>query len=307
MAASGERSARRLIDFDGAQPAIEVVECGDPHGRPVLFFHGWPMAASQCLVFDDAALRASIRLVGASRPGTGRSAPDPVRSVAEWAKRVPGLADALGFDRFGLLGVSGGGPYALATAAALSGRVEACAVVSCAPPIGPEGARRLSPWLRTELAIRRQAPRVAEAALVAARIVVRRRLFVWAVSARWAWRVPREVEAMRVPAAASAFRAASEALSSSASALAADADRLASPWGFTAAAIRVPVCFWHGAFDRTSPWPLVEPIAASIPGARIVVGEADGHHSMSRLRTPEIVGWLRDAYRGGIGRLPSAI
>ena len=97
---------------------------------------------------------------------------------------------------------------------------------------------------------------------------------------------------MRVPAAAAAFRAAREALASPASALAADADRLAAPWGFTPASVRVPVCFWHGAFDRTAPWPLVEPVAASIPGVHIVVGESDGHHSMSRLRTEEILNWL---------------
>ncbi len=259
----------------------------------MVFFHGWPMAASQCLVFEDAARQCGIRLIAASRPGIGRSAPEPVASVAAWVERVPALADAIGLDRFGVLGVSGGGPYALATAAALGERVQACAVVSCAPPIGSVARRRLSPWLRTELAIRRHAPRAAEAALVAARVVVRRRFFVWAVSTRWAGRVPREVEAMRVPAAAAAFGAAREALGSPASALAADADRLAAPWGFTPAAIRVPVCFWHGAFDRTAPWPLVEPIAASISGARIVVGSADGHHSMSRLRTDEILTWLK--------------
>jgi pimeloyl-ACP methyl ester carboxylesterase len=292
MTASVDRATRRVIAFAGRRPAIEIVECGDPMGSPVLFFHGWPMAASQCLVFDDAARQSGIRLIGPNRPGIGRSAPEPIASVAGWAERVPALADALGLDRFDVLGVSGGGPYALASAAALGERVGACAVVSCAPPIGDVDRRLLSPWLRTELAIRRHAPRVAEAALVAARVVVRRRLFVWAVSARWVGRVPREVEAMQVPAADAAFRAAREALASPASALAADADRLVAPWRVTPTAIRVPVCVWHGAFDRTSPWPLVEPIAASIPGARVVFGEADGHHSMSRLRTAEIVGWL---------------
>jgi pimeloyl-ACP methyl ester carboxylesterase len=233
-----EPLARRLVNFGGRQPAIEIVECGDPKGCPVLFFHGWPMAASQCSIFDEAARQSGIRLVAASRPGIGRSAPEPVASVAAWVERIPALADALSLDRFGVLGVSGGGPYALATTAALGERVQACAVVSCAPPIGDVDRRRLSPWLRTELAIRRHAPRLAEAALVAARVIVRRRLVVWAVSVRWAGRVPREVTAMRVPGAEAAFRAAREALASPASALAADADRLAAPWGFTPAAIR---------------------------------------------------------------------
>jgi pimeloyl-ACP methyl ester carboxylesterase len=290
-----EPLTRRLIGFEGAEPVVEVVECGDRAGRPVMFFHGWPSAASQSLVFDAAARAAGVRLIAANRPGIGRSAPDPLHSIVRWPTRIAAVADALGSERFRVLGVSGGGPYALATAARLGERVEACAVVSCAPQLSQVDRRTLSPWLRTELAIRRHAPRVAEAALVAARVVVRRRLVVWAVSARWGAHVPREVTAMRVPGAEAAFRAAREALASPASALAADADRLVAPWGFTPASIRAPVGFWHGALDRTAPWSLVQPVAASIPGVHIVVGEAVGHHSMSRLRTAEVMDWLAAA------------
>jgi pimeloyl-ACP methyl ester carboxylesterase len=292
MTLHAEPLTRRLIDFDGRQPAIEVAECGDRFGRPVVFFHGWPSAASQSLVFDRAAHAAGVRLIAPNRPGIGRSAPDPLHSVIGWQARVATVVDALAIGRFSVLGVSGGGPYALAAAGVLGRRVEACAAVSCAPPVDRSG-RSIGWWLRAELRLRDRSPRTVAAMLAAARLFVRRRALVWAVFTRWAARGPREGAALRKgPAAEASFMAFREAIASPTSAVIADGDSLASPWGFSPADIAVPVCFWHGLRDRTTPWAFVQPVARSIPGARVVLGEDDGHHSMSMLRTEEILGWL---------------
>jgi pimeloyl-ACP methyl ester carboxylesterase len=84
-------------------------------------------------------------------------------------------------------------------------------------------------------------------------------------------------------------------MASLAGALIADGDSLVSPWGFSPTDIAAPVCFWHGLLDRTTPWGSVQPAAASIPRARAVLGEDEGHHSMSMLRTEEILSWLVSA------------
>jgi pimeloyl-ACP methyl ester carboxylesterase len=295
MAPDVDPLTRRLIGFEGAEPMVEIVECGDRAGRPVMFFHGWPSAASQCLVFDGAARAAGVRLIAANRPGIGQSAVDPLHSIGRWARRVAAVADALGVERFSVLGVSGGGPYALAVACALGRRVEACAAVSCAPPVDRSG-RTLGWWMRAELRLRDRSPRTVAAMLAVGRLLARRRALVWAVFTRWAARSPREAAALRQgPAAEASFMAFREAIASPATALIADGDSLASPWGFSPADIAVPVCFWHGLLDRTTPWAFVQPVASSIPGARVVLGDDDGHHSMSMLRTEEILSWLVSA------------
>jgi pimeloyl-ACP methyl ester carboxylesterase len=295
MAPHVEPLNRRLVGFEDSQPGIEVLECGDRAGRPVMFFHGWPSAASQSLVFDGAARAAGVRLIAANRPGIGRSADDPLHSIVGWAARVMSLVDALGIERFSVLGVSGGGPYALAAACVLGRRVEACAAVSCAPPVARAG-RAIGWWLRAELKVRDRSPGTVAAMLGAARLLARRRALVWAAFTQWAARSPREVAALRHgPGAEASFMAFREAIESPASALIADADSLTSPWGFSPADIAVPVRFWHGLLDRTTPWEFVQPVAAAIPGARVVLGEVDGHHSMSMLRTEEIVSWLVSA------------
>jgi pimeloyl-ACP methyl ester carboxylesterase len=52
---------------------------------------------------------------------------------------VAAIADALGIDRFAVLGRSGGGPHALACAALLPGRVTRAAVLVGLAPLTAEG------------------------------------------------------------------------------------------------------------------------------------------------------------------------
>jgi pimeloyl-ACP methyl ester carboxylesterase len=109
----------------------ELWQGGDPSGLPVLFFHGCPDSRLAARPGDAAARRAGVRLVAVSRPGYGGSDPadSDHLSVADDAVAV---ADALGIGRFGVLGMSVGGPYALACAARHPERVTG-AVVAAAP------------------------------------------------------------------------------------------------------------------------------------------------------------------------------
>jgi pimeloyl-ACP methyl ester carboxylesterase len=63
-----------------------------------------------------------VRVLCPDRPGIGRSDPHPERTIPGYANDVNTLVDAMGFERFAVLGYSGGGPYALACGAKLSER-----------------------------------------------------------------------------------------------------------------------------------------------------------------------------------------
>ena len=60
-----------------------------------------------------------VRLIAFDRPGYGGSDRQFGRRVADVAADVAAIADALEFDRFAVLGRSGGAPHALACAALL--------------------------------------------------------------------------------------------------------------------------------------------------------------------------------------------
>ena len=79
------------------------------------------------------------RLVGYSRPGYGESSRQPGRTVADAAADVATILDALGHDRFVVLGWSGGGPHALACAALLPDRCAAAATLAGVAPYDGEG------------------------------------------------------------------------------------------------------------------------------------------------------------------------
>lgn len=94
---------------------VEYVEAGDAGGRPALYFHGTPATAGSAVRLDDVARRYGVRLLGVSRPGYGRSttAAPGLLSVAE---DVGELVRDRQIEMFAVLGVSGGGPFALAAA-----------------------------------------------------------------------------------------------------------------------------------------------------------------------------------------------
>ena len=106
---------------------------GDPGGVPVIYFHGTPSSRLQAVSGHDAAVRQGVRLIAANRPGY-RATPDAPSSLSSVAEDALALADDLGLDRFAVLGVSGGGPYALACGAFAPERV---AAVGVAVGVGP--------------------------------------------------------------------------------------------------------------------------------------------------------------------------
>ncbi len=70
-----------------------------------------------------------MRVIAPSRPGYGGSAMSPP-GLARTANDTLELVDRLGIARFALLGSSGGGPFALALAAAVPDRVSAIALLA---------------------------------------------------------------------------------------------------------------------------------------------------------------------------------
>ncbi|TQM62564.1 pimeloyl-ACP methyl ester carboxylesterase [Humibacillus xanthopallidus] len=114
--------------------ALDVWQGGDPDGSPVLFLHGTPGGRLQGALGDGAAARVGVRLVSFSRPGYGGST-DAATTLASVARDAGQLADTLGIGSFAVLGVSGGGPYAVATGAVLPHRVRAVGVVAGVGPL----------------------------------------------------------------------------------------------------------------------------------------------------------------------------
>lgn len=120
--------ARRIFVLpDGRR--LAYTEWGAARGQPVLYCHGFPGSRLEARLADGAAQRLGIRLIAADRPGFGASDPRPGRRLSDWPADLAALADHLGVSRFHLLGLSGGGPYALACAEQIAERLRGVAIV----------------------------------------------------------------------------------------------------------------------------------------------------------------------------------
>lgn len=98
-------------------------DTGGGKAAALVWHHGSPQSGAPLTPLVEAAARRGIRLVSYGRPSYGGSTPQPGRDVASAAGDVAQLADALGLDRFAVMGASGGGPHALACAALMPERV----------------------------------------------------------------------------------------------------------------------------------------------------------------------------------------
>ena len=131
-----ERDAT-LTTKDGR--TLAYFERGSADGVPVIVSHGTP--GSRFARHPDPGIydRHNVRAVVYDRPGYGRSDPQPGRSVADAAADIEAIADELGFDRFAVVGGSGGAPHALACGALLGDRViRVGALVTPAPSDSPD-------------------------------------------------------------------------------------------------------------------------------------------------------------------------
>lgn len=138
------------IALDGGR-TLAFKEIGDPDGLPVMHFHGAPSCRTALDFLHEEFADRGLRIVTPDRPGYGGTSPQPGRSLEEWSEEVAGLADAIGVDRFGVVGYSSGGPYAVATCAQVSERVIGGVVIA-----GPTDPSRLEtvgglPQLEQEL------------------------------------------------------------------------------------------------------------------------------------------------------------
>ncbi|KAI3329184.1 alpha/beta-hydrolase [Xylariaceae sp. AK1471] len=111
-------------------------------GPAVFYLHGLPGSRMEGALFDAPAITPQARIIAVDRPGYGLSSPQPDRTILDHAKDVEYLARYLNLDSYAVVGISGGGPYALACAAALPADRLKAVLIICGmgpPEVGKKG------------------------------------------------------------------------------------------------------------------------------------------------------------------------
>jgi pimeloyl-ACP methyl ester carboxylesterase len=225
-------------------------EYGDEHGTPVFFFHGTP--GSRRMRHPDVTIaeKMNVRIITTDRPGFGFSDPQPARTFLDWADDIHQLADDLGVDRFGVIGFSGGGPYALACAYKMPDRVTAVGLISSLAPPDLRQSSRKPPWIiRLLFACSRKAPRALP--LIVNPLVRKVRRSFDTIYEGFAKYLPEGDRRIFLdPPVKNVFKESlSEAFRQGSHGFLTELSMQNRPWGFDIRQIRQKIYVWHGSLD----------------------------------------------------------
>ncbi|UCE32611.1 MAG: alpha/beta hydrolase [Burkholderiales bacterium] len=274
---SGRRVDTSVLLRDGRRLAF--AEYGDPAGLPVMLLHGLPGSRLAWGFLPGDPFPPGLRLIAPDRPGYGQSDPRPGRSLGDWADDVAALADRLELGRFGIVGVSGGGPGALACAFRMPDRLTRVGVVAGAAPTDAAGAfEGMSAVNRFFLKLAWRAPLLSALNTRFVAAFVRRNPGRYIdLMQRKVHDVDRAVLAM--PGIRDMLvRDFAEALRSGGQGMVDDmAANHGRAWGVRLDRIQTPVVFWYASLDRSMPPAMGRYLAARIPGSAFQLVEDAGH------------------------------
>jgi pimeloyl-ACP methyl ester carboxylesterase len=264
----------------GGGRRLGFAEFGPSTGRSVVWLHGTPGARRQ--IPHEARLYAEehgVRIVGIDRPGIGSSTPYLYDSISGFNQDLERIADTLGLDDLAVIGLSGGGPYALAAAVGLPERVRVVGVLGgVAPTVGPDAidgglvsvGRHLVPLIRVA--------RVPIGIGLTQAIRLVKPLAPHALDA-FAWVSPAGDRALlRRPEFKAMFL--DDLLNGSRkqiSAPLADVLLFCKPWGFHLADVKIPVHWWHGDADHIIPFGHGMHCVERLPDAELHVLPGESH------------------------------
>jgi pimeloyl-ACP methyl ester carboxylesterase len=263
---------------------------GAPRGKPIFYFHGFPSSRIEARFAHDLALACEAEIIAVDRPGYGLSDFLPGRTIGDWPRDVLQLADALGIDRFSVMAVSGGGPYALSCAYAIPDRIRAVGIVCGMGPMeSPENSEGMVFLDRFGLFLGRKAPKMVWTlfALVAIGLSCIPGTMVDLIATH----LPKpDRQSLRRPDVrkllADAFR---EAVRTGPEGPTHDILLYSGPWGFDLSGIQKEVHLWYGEKDLIVPPAIGRYLSQRIPGARLTLYPEDGHFSLIISRLKEIV------------------
>ena len=270
---------------------LAYAEYGAPGGKPVFYFHGQSGSRLEPVMLDiNDFERVGIRLIACDRPGMGGSDFQPGRGFSHWPADIVALANSLGFGKFGIFGVSGGGGYVSACARLIPDRLSAAVIVSGAGCMDSPEARACLPVMNR---------------------------LMWGLAARSAWLIglfmtltipkargdvakirkqmmrslpPVEAAVFEKTGRLEAFMASgAESIRHGIQGIAWDVHLCARPWDFRLEEISFPVRLLHGEADLNVPVAVARKVAATIPGCQATFYPGEGHFSTVANHLDEVI------------------
>jgi pimeloyl-ACP methyl ester carboxylesterase len=259
---------------------IAYCEYGDPKGKSVLYFHGTPGSRYEPRLGDQAGKEYGYRILALDRPGMGCSDYVRGRRLLDWPKDISEVVAHLEIEKFGVIGVSGGGPYALACGYALPDRLEFMVLMGSWGPVSEDPAlwkamapldrffgklSKYAPWMFyvpfsfLGYAAKKMSPQSFIKSLESSMSSADRRLMSDEEMARFFAEDVKEAfrQGVRGPAD--------------------DAIILYGEWGFGVEEVEVAVDLYHGEEDKFAPFSYAKYLDEKLPNSKLHSYPGKGH------------------------------
>ncbi|WP_433944306.1 alpha/beta fold hydrolase [Paenibacillus sp. SN-8-1] len=234
---------------------LAFTEYGDTSGIPIFVLHGTPGCRHLFEPDEPISRELGLRLISPDRPGMGRSSPKMQRGLEDWPDDMAKLADALGIEKFGVIGISGGGPYAAACAAKLASRLTFVTIImTSTPSVWHRASKKMNHLNRVMFFLGRRAPGLLT--------------LIFKAQARRSAKFPNSP--------GSSFYC--EVYRQGVKGCVQDTSITARPWSFDPGVISVPVSLWHGIHDPITPIEGSRYLANRIKHAALY--EVEGGHDL---------------------------
>ena len=264
MLTGNKNDAKTIRLKDGRQ--LGYAEFGEPGGRSIFHFHGYPGSRLEGRIIATAMARCDAHFIAVDRPGMGLSDFKPKRTILDWPDDVVELANFLQINQFAVEGASGGGPYSLACAYKIPDRLTHVGILSAVDPQWDPG----EPWSRLD------SFRDAEG--------------FWR---QFSERLPKPDR--KVVLNPQMLRLLSvelyEAFRQGADGPAYEKELYLRDWGFKLQDISpaVDVHLWHGELDVNVPVSMARTVAKAIPNCKTKFYAEEGHYSTILNHSEEII------------------
>ena len=279
--------AQQIILKDGRK--LGYAEYGATKGKPIIYFHGFPASRLDLplCVPNDIAAGLNARIIAVDRPGIGLSDFKRDRTFLDWPDDVLELANELNLDRFSVLGMSGGGPYAAVCAYKLSARLTSVGIVSGMGPSDAPGIKQGACWI------------------IPKKPSFIRRLFL-SLMALGVRKAPEKVIAnsldmlpepdkklLKDPEIAQIYIACiQESFHSGTAGVNHEAGLYTRSWGYQLTEISTDVHIWYGGLDQNVPVSVGRYYAENIPNCHAIFLDEEGHLSIFRNQATQIISAL---------------
>lgn len=261
-------------------------EYGSPTGEAILFFHGFPGSSIQGKMFEQSRFVNKYRLIALDRPGFGKSDHCNDRQLIDFVKDVREFTKEFKLGQFHVIGVSGGGPYAMATAALYPESVRSLNLFC---PLGPI----------YQIPVLMKLPRKAQMLLMAAKCLpkITQKVFEKtladmgsgkassdksSIMEKFAAQLPQsDITIMSDPGVQEILTISlQEAFAQGAQGPLHELKLFTTPWNFKLEHIKAPTFILHGADDSIVPCSIGKVISERIKGSQIEIVPNEGHYSL---------------------------